>query len=178
MSQTAQFAYVEDLAAASHYLHDQNPEYVYFLANRWTYNYSTRKFIAPNVPGEDRSAEFSASHVVDLGADRTKDAVFILLGADMRQIVELRTLYPEGTPLNGLSADGRLLFIAFTLPHYPGAVSTEPTKYACEASNCACADFPSRAEAQRVFVKHGGSPASNWSTLDGDHDGLACESLR
>ncbi|MDP9238761.1 MAG: excalibur calcium-binding domain-containing protein [Chloroflexota bacterium] len=56
--------------------------------------------------------------------------------------------------------------------------SSSGYEYRCEASDCNCADFPSHAEAQRVFVKHGGSPANNWSGLDRDHDGIACESLR
>jgi 4-amino-4-deoxy-L-arabinose transferase-like glycosyltransferase len=180
VSQSARYIYVEDLAAASRYLHDRNPEYVYFLANRWEYKYPTRAFLAPNVPGEDRSAEFGTSHRIDLSADRTKDAVFILLGIyTAPQVVsDLRRRYPQGTPYNGLSDDGHLLFVAFAVPHDPDAVSTGPTTYACEAGNCTCIDFPSHAEAQRTFDKHGGSPTSNWSTLDGDHDGIACESLR
>lgn len=55
---------------------------------------------------------------------------------------------------------------------------TQGYEYPCEASDCNCADFPSHAAAQRIFLKHGGSPANNWSRLDGDHDGIACESLR
>lgn len=46
--------------------------------------------------------------------------------------------------------------------------------YPCEAGDCNCSDFPSHAEAQRVYNKHGGN---NWSGLDRDRDGIACESL-
>ena len=67
-------------------------------------------------------------------------------------------------------------------PPVPPPVLVPPAsagyEYPCEASDCNCADFPSHAEAQRIFLKHGGSPANNWSRLDGDHDGIACESLR
>src|SRR5262249_31667040 len=72
-------------------------------------------------------------------------------------------------------------------PVAPAIAPTEPVlpppavdgaTYPCEASDCNCADFPSHAEAQRVFEKHGGSPSNNWSGLDRDHDGIACESLR
>ena len=60
----------------------------------------------------------------------------------------------------------------------PPPPSADGIVYPCEASDCNCSDFPSHAEAQRVFEKHGGSPANNWSRLDGnDHDGIACESL-
>ena len=46
--------------------------------------------------------------------------------------------------------------------------------YPCEASDCNCADFPTHAEAQRVYDAHGGH---NWSGLDRDGDGSVCESL-
>jgi hypothetical protein len=52
-----------------------------------------------------------------------------------------------------------------------------PATYPCEATDCNCSDFPTHAEAQRVFLLHGGSPTNNWSALDGDHDGIACENL-
>ena len=56
--------------------------------------------------------------------------------------------------------------------------SSSGNEYPCEASDCNCANFPSHAEAQRIFLKHGGSPSNNWSRLDGNHDGIACQSLR
>ena len=40
-----------------------------------------------------------------------------------------------------------------------------------------CSDFPTHAAAQQWFDQHGGSPSNDVAGLDGDHDGLACESL-
>jgi hypothetical protein len=40
-----------------------------------------------------------------------------------------------------------------------------------------CSDFSTHAAAQRWFHQHGGSPSNDVAGLDGDHDGLACESL-
>jgi hypothetical protein len=40
-----------------------------------------------------------------------------------------------------------------------------------------CSDFPTHAAAQRWFDQHGGSTGKDVAGLDGDHDGLACESL-
>ena len=40
-----------------------------------------------------------------------------------------------------------------------------------------CSDFPTHAAAQRWFDQHGGSAGNDVAGLDGDHDGLACESL-
>jgi len=65
----------------------------------------------------------------------------------------------------------------------PGPATTDlpanvVAEYPCEASDCNCSDFPTHAEAQRIFEKHGGSRTNNWSGLDRDRDGIACESLR
>lgn len=50
--------------------------------------------------------------------------------------------------------------------------------YSCEAdASCNCPDFPTHAEAQRVFLLHGGSSTNNWAGLDNDHDGSACDDL-
>jgi hypothetical protein len=40
-----------------------------------------------------------------------------------------------------------------------------------------CSDFSTHAAAQRWFQQHGGSRTNDVAGLDGDHDGLACESL-
>jgi hypothetical protein len=40
-----------------------------------------------------------------------------------------------------------------------------------------CSDFPTHTAAQQWFEKHGGSPANDVAGLDGNHNGLACESL-
>jgi len=69
--------------------------------------------------------------------------------------------------------------LSFSASSASGAAPAPSTagQYPCEGSDCNCSDFPTHAEAQRIFEKHGGSPSYNWSGLDGDHDGLACESL-
>jgi hypothetical protein len=40
-----------------------------------------------------------------------------------------------------------------------------------------CSDFPTHAAAQRWFVEHGGSSSHDVAGLDGNHNGVACESL-
>jgi hypothetical protein len=44
------------------------------------------------------------------------------------------------------------------------------------AADLNCPDFASQAAAQKYFDDHGGSPTNNVDGLDGDHDGVACES--
>jgi len=63
----------------------------------------------------------------------------------------------------------------------PGSRSSFPTLVSPSLCNCSidydCSDFSSHAEAQACFESCGGSPSYNWSRLDSDHDGSACESL-
>ena len=40
-----------------------------------------------------------------------------------------------------------------------------------------CKDFQTQAAAQSYFDSHGGSSGASVSTMDGDHDGKACEDL-
>ena len=40
-----------------------------------------------------------------------------------------------------------------------------------------CSDFKTWREAQKFYKRHGG-PQRDPHRLDGDHDGIACESLR
>ena len=63
----------------------------------------------------------------------------------------------------------------------PGSRSSVPTSVSVGLCNCNidydCCDFASHSEAQACFESCGGSPSYNWSRLDGDNDGSACEAL-
>jgi hypothetical protein len=56
----------------------------------------------------------------------------------------------------------------------PPATPTGPNKPIADVN---CSDFPSHVAAQRWFRQHGGSPTNDVAGLDGNHNGLACESL-
>ena len=67
-------------------------------------------------------------------------------------------------------------WIAYFKSH--GFGSGRPAAAAGHAiSDTNCSDFPTHDAAQRWFDQHGGSPSNDVAGLDGDHDGLACESL-
>lgn len=72
--------------------------------------------------------------------------------------------------LNPTACAGDALFP--TLP----APTAQPSLCNC-AVDYDCKDFSTHAEAQACFDSCGGSPTYNWSGMDGDHDGQACESL-
>ena len=115
-SDGARWTFAEEIASASRDIEKAHPDLVYFYAARWNYGYETRKFLAPDVPGEDRSREWSKTQTTSLKADRSKDVLFIFIGGYMNLLPEVRNLYPEGQAHNGLSNDKRLLYIAFFVP--------------------------------------------------------------
>lgn len=56
--------------------------------------------------------------------------------------------------------------------------TSPPPSAVCDCSrDYNCSDFNTHNEAQSCFDSCGGSPNNNWSGLDRDHDGIACESL-
>jgi Excalibur calcium-binding domain len=63
---------------------------------------------------------------------------------------------------------------AAKLPAQAPAPSAGPDKPISEIN---CSDFATHAAAQQWFDRHGGSASNDVAGLDGDHDGLACESL-
>ncbi len=63
------------------------------------------------------------------------------------------------------------------VPAQPAAVGPGPTsRYDPNGPDRDCADFKTQAEAQAFYLAAGG-PARDPHRLDGDHDGIACESL-
>ncbi len=121
-SDGARWVFVEELAEASRYIEDVNPDIVYFYAPRWSYNYETRKFLAPDVPGEDRSEQFGQGNT-GLEADRSKDVLYIFIGPYVEKLPEVEAMYPAGQAYNGLADDSRLLFVAYRLPPHPALAS-------------------------------------------------------
>ena len=64
---------------ASHYIDDEaDGAFVYFLAGRWSFNYETRKYLAPDAEGEDRSREFGRTQSLEV--NRIRPALFVLRG--------------------------------------------------------------------------------------------------
>jgi hypothetical protein len=56
----------------------------------------------------------------------------------------------------------------------PSATGSAPNKPIADVN---CSDFSTHAAAQQWFQQHGGSPGNDVAGLDGNHNGVACESL-
>jgi hypothetical protein len=108
--------------AASHYIAGLPPgTTVYFFSGLWSFDYETRRFIAPNAIGVDRSREFRyRSRVVtdeplDFNVRTTGTTAFILMAPYLDDIGEVEALYPGGTVTE--ETNGReILFLAYYFP--------------------------------------------------------------
>lgn len=114
-SATTAWVFAEEITDASRWLADRPPgDRIYFASDRWTINYETRRFLAPAIDGEDRSAEFGvASFTVDPALGRP---VFVLLGRYLDRLPELQRRYPDGTTVVGRSDSGAITYLAYVLP--------------------------------------------------------------
>ncbi|CAA9535063.1 MAG: hypothetical protein AVDCRST_MAG73-1303 [uncultured Thermomicrobiales bacterium] len=108
----ADWVFAREIAEASRFMADRSPaEHVYFYAARWSVNYETRQFLAPDVSAEDRSDEFGD---FSLAADPSKgDPVFVFLGPYQESLPEVERLYPGGQTILGDDMDGRPSFVAY-----------------------------------------------------------------
>jgi hypothetical protein len=119
-SEQARWTYVEELADASRYIEKQHPDYVYFYSARWGYGYPTRSYLAPDVPGEDRSKEFSKLNG-SIDVNTSRDAMFLFIGGYMDLLPEVQQKYPGGIAHIGTAGDGRKLFATYRLPSHAKA---------------------------------------------------------
>ncbi|HWQ28699.1 MAG TPA: hypothetical protein VNN12_06720, partial [Dehalococcoidia bacterium] len=112
-SDIARFTFAVEIAEASKYMQDLPEDtYVYFYSARWSFNYETRRYLAPNLEGEDRSKEFGT---FGLQRERSSAVAFVLLPPYTEYASQLVRLYPGGT-LTQVEQDGVLLFRAYYLP--------------------------------------------------------------
>jgi 4-amino-4-deoxy-L-arabinose transferase-like glycosyltransferase len=123
-SEPARWVYVEQLAAASKYIASRpNQPYVYFYSSRWSYDYETRRYLVPNLKGENRSTEFG-KRVVNgeeqpppvLDFDARVPSVIVLLPDYFEVLGPVQETYPGGELYVGRNDKGERLFIAYTLP--------------------------------------------------------------
>ena len=109
----ARWVFAADIAEASRYI-DALPgdPYVYFYSGRWSFNYETRRYLAPDSEGEDRSNEFGT---FSLELDRTGDVVYVFLAPYLEQADEVERLFPGGTRFDSVNTDGTGRFRAYFL---------------------------------------------------------------
>jgi hypothetical protein len=100
--------------------------YVYFYSNRWSFNYITRRFIAPDARGEDRSKQFGRYH---FWVQPSKgQPVILLLGHYMNDYEKVRERFPAGTVLWGAPGQSTS-FIAYRIDGFQSGTTTQTRLY-------------------------------------------------
>jgi hypothetical protein len=116
------YVYPRQLDAASQYV-DKLPRdtIVYFYSGRWSYNYETRRFLAPETYGVDRSREFRPptqggdDDPLDLRRERGAPVAFVFLAPYLEELPKVQEQHPGGQTIEDLH-DGEVLFRAYFLP--------------------------------------------------------------
>lgn len=108
-----EWVYVTEFTESVNYISSHSDgTYVYYLSERWSFNYEPRMFVAGSARGEDRSQEFAKYH---LDVDPAKGRPLFVLVGNYRQILpELQRLYPGGAVATG-GDSANPSFIAYTL---------------------------------------------------------------
>jgi hypothetical protein len=116
----------EEMVSASHYMNDlPDDAYVYFYAGRWAFDYEVRRFLAPDVQGEDRSREFSNTGTASLQTDRTSDVMFIVFDPYLDLAGEVSSCI-QAVAVHELRGDGSVKFSALPAVARPSA--TRPAR--------------------------------------------------
>lgn len=108
--------YFSQMTTASDYMRRLPPgTYVLFYSERASINLETRQFLAPDVQGEDRSAEFNAANTSTNIPDPARPTTFVLLDKYLSLLPDIERRYPGGTERKILR-DGKIEFYAYEVP--------------------------------------------------------------
>ena len=113
VSQLAHWVFAEEIAAASEFLAARPSQpYTYFMSSRWGFDYETRRYIAPDFPGEDLPAN---PETLPGWLDRSRDNLFLLLPPFLPFLDPIRSLHPDGQVFEDSSASPPM-FVAYHVP--------------------------------------------------------------
>jgi hypothetical protein len=112
---TTHWVYADEITQASEYVAGlPGKPYVYFFSNRLSFNYETRRYLASDVSGEDRSLEFGPKPM-NLDFDTTMPAIVLLLPPYQNLLPTIQHAFPGETAYS--KQDGAVpVFTAYRLP--------------------------------------------------------------
>lgn len=113
------FIYHEELRTAAEYM-DGLPEGTYVLLYSWRapINQEVYQFLAPDVEGEDRSADYSDRNRVTTIDDPSRPTAFVLMDDYLDMLPAIQAEYPGGITRE-IRHGGRLHLIAYEVPAAP-----------------------------------------------------------
>ena len=121
--QVARKVLAASMAEASRFIAEQPEDtYVYFSSARATMNHPSRRFIAPDVQGEDRSNEFGTGFRLDV--DQPGNILFLFMDAYLDQAPVVELLYPGGQRHTVVDSNGIPVFDSYFLER-DGAAEAE-----------------------------------------------------
>ncbi|MBF6600373.1 MAG: glycosyltransferase family 39 protein [Dehalococcoidia bacterium] len=91
---------------------------VYFYSDRWSFDYETRRFLAPRATGIDRSREFGGvakGEALDFSRDPQRPVAFVFLDAYLGDADTVTAQYPGGKLTEGRRG-GELTFRGYLIP--------------------------------------------------------------
>ena len=107
----AQVTFGHEITDASLFVRDLSTDnFVYFYSGRWSYFYETRRYLAPDHQGEDRSEKYGSGGF-DLTPGDDVDIAYVFLDPYLEQADAVAQLYPGGTLVEGGDS-----FRAYLLP--------------------------------------------------------------
>ena len=100
---------VDGLDAAHRF---DEPGRIYFYSRRWSYDYETRLFLYPELPGIDRSREFGSFSLERLDPG---PVTYLLLPPYHQELERLTKMYPQGTATLEYDNRGAVRFAVYHL---------------------------------------------------------------
>jgi len=118
-SSVVRYTFPFELEAASRYMDGVPPDTkVYFFSSRWSFDYETRRFVAPDAQGEDRSREFRrdvpSDAALDFAAENENGVLFMFLDVYLPEMDAVGALYPGGQIAEGRRGED-VIFRAYYL---------------------------------------------------------------
>lgn len=115
-SPAQKWIFVEELLGPSEAMNAHPDAFVNFYSARHSLHYESLQFLAPNVIGTDRSAEFGGEEagLDPLSGYDSQRQLFIFVGPYVNQLVELETMWPDGEVVAESSVD--VPYVAYLVP--------------------------------------------------------------
>jgi hypothetical protein len=118
-SEAERFYFARPMTDASFYMKRlPRDRHVYFYSAAGSFNHEVRRFLAPDLAGEDRSREFGGNYSFAVARDGLVP-VFVFMDAYEPDLPVVKRRYPGGQTVIG-GSESSPSFVAYTATQAPG----------------------------------------------------------